>query len=596
MQWVAIPVPADDPPKAAPAAVGKPPADAAAQRARIIAPIPDAPPGSIAFDATQIHPLVDGDKSFAIEKDQPVAGMTTALVGKGFRLMRDPDFDGGYWKLSGVKPGRYYVGVWHSSGQWTSQACLYLNGRVMQCSTRSDPVQVKAGEYFAESQTADAVELKDGDEIWVLPQLGDQFRAARLTLYPVPMQPPRGRNWECEQYEATWFHRGTDIGLSVDASFLPAKDRNVQSAGAREIQLTGLPSDLLKTADGQKAVAQCLINNPLPLTIEVEFTCEIKSYFRKTVGQVRETLTLGPHQQVRREIPFEIIPDSRRYSIDARVCATHAMDPQSALGWPPADTISFFPGLRQSLPWPDPFAARDMRGLQFTQPLPALRSRRTLDGDWQSAWGTDLRPDFPPPASAKWQPLHLPLAYGSIAMPKDNPPVHGLYLRRTLSVPADEMGRTHRLIIASVMDDGLLYVNGKRMGNVRGTNTPLVCDITPALKAGDNDIVDYRARPVLHHGPRLRQREIARLQRVLSRRAGRGQFRRQPGPGRHLRADRPAAGRGRPGGRHLRAQGRNLHAVLADQPRRRRPQGPRQGPHPGRRRARHGPGRKGVST
>ncbi len=74
-------------------------------------------------------------------------------------------------------------------------------------------------------------------------------------------------------------------------------------------------------------------------------------------------------------------------------------------------------------------------------------------------------------------------------MPKDNPPVHGLYLRRTLSVPADEMGRTHRLIIASVMDDGLLYVNGKRMGNVRGTNTPLVCDITPALKAGDNNIV-----------------------------------------------------------------------------------------------------------
>ncbi len=160
VQWVAIPVPADDPPKAAPAAVGKPPADAAAQRARIIAPIPDAPPGSIAFDATQIHPLVDGDKSFAIEKDQPVAGMTTALVGKGFRLMRDPDFDGGYWKLSGVKPGRYYVGVWHSSGQWTSQACLYLNGRVMQCSTRSDPVQVKAGEYFAESQTADAVETQ----------------------------------------------------------------------------------------------------------------------------------------------------------------------------------------------------------------------------------------------------------------------------------------------------------------------------------------------------------------------------------------------------------------------------------------------------
>ena len=74
--------------------------------------------------------------------------------------MRDPDFDGGYWKLSGIKPGRYYVGVWHSPGPWMPEACLYLNGRIVQCSTRSDPVQVKAGEYFAESQTAAAVELR----------------------------------------------------------------------------------------------------------------------------------------------------------------------------------------------------------------------------------------------------------------------------------------------------------------------------------------------------------------------------------------------------------------------------------------------------
>ena len=56
-------------------------------------------------------------------------------------------------------------------------------------------------------------------------------------------------------------------------------------------------------------------------------------------------------------------------------------------------------------------------------------------------------------------------------------------------MPAADAGRTHRLIVANVVDEGTVFVNGKRMGNVRGTNTPLVCDITPALKPGDNEIV-----------------------------------------------------------------------------------------------------------
>lgn len=459
-----------------------------AERAKLLAPIPPAPDGATVFDTAQLKPLVDGDKSFAIEKGQPVAGMTTAWVGKGFRLMRDPDFDGGYWKLAGIKPGRYYIGVWHTSGQWQPIACIYLNGRIVQGSTRSDPVQVKAGESFSESQTAEAVELKDGDEIWVLPQLGDRFRVARLTLYPSPMQPPRGRNWEMEQYEATWFHRGTDIGLSLDASFLAAKDKNVQSSGAREIQSTDLPSSLLMTADDKRAVAQCLINNPLPLTVKAQFDCTIKSYFRKTVGELHETLTLQPHQQLRREIPFEVIADSRRYTIDAHISAIDPPSPQAALGWPATDTITFFPGVRQNLPWPDPFTARDMRGIHFTQPLPSPRTQVVLEGPWQSAWATDLHPSFPPPANAKWEPLNLPIPWESITIPDVTPRPHGLYLRRKFNVPAADVQRMHQLIVAKVVDEATVYVNGKRLGEVRGTNTPLVCDMTPALKAGENEI------------------------------------------------------------------------------------------------------------
>ena len=466
LKWLSI-APAL-PPAPKPVAARKLNVDIDAERAKLISPIPNAPDGAIVFDAAQIKPLVDGDKTFAIEKDQPVAGMTTAWVGKGFRLIRDPDFDGGYWKLAGIKPGRYYVGVWHTPGPWQPIACLYLNGRIMQCSTRSDPVQVKAGESFSESQTAEAVELKDGDDVWVLPQLGDRFRVARLTLYPAPMQPPRGRDWEQEQYEATWFHRGTDIGLSLDTSFLAAKDKSILSNDRpRESQAANLPSSLLMTADGSRAVAQCLINNPLPLTVKAQFDCVIKSYFRKTVGELHETLTLQPHQQLRREIPFQVIADSRRYTIDAHIGAIDPPTPQAALGWPAADTVNFFPGVRQNLPWPDPFTARDMRGIRFTQPLPSPRTTLDLDGPWQSAWASDLHPSFPPPADVKWEALNLPLPWGTISFKDIKPAPHGLYLRRKFNVAADDVQRTQQLIIASAQDEATVYVNGKRLGEVR---------------------------------------------------------------------------------------------------------------------------------
>jgi hypothetical protein len=63
-----------------------------------------------------------------------------------------------------------------------------------------------------------------------------------------------------------------------------------------------------------------------------------------------------------------------------------------------------------------------------------------------------------------------------------------MYLRRKFNVPAADVQRMHRLIIASAQDEATVYVNGKRLGEVRGTNTPLVCDMTPALKAGENEI------------------------------------------------------------------------------------------------------------
>ena len=78
----------------------------------------------------------------------------------------------------GDKPGSYYVGIWYESSSdgiearlhYTGPMWAYLNGRALQLSTHSDPVQVAPGIYFAEAQSKVAEPLKDGDEITVLYQ------------------------------------------------------------------------------------------------------------------------------------------------------------------------------------------------------------------------------------------------------------------------------------------------------------------------------------------------------------------------------------------------------------------------------------------
>ena len=55
------------------------------------------------------------------------------------------------------------------------------------------------------------------------------------------------------------------------------------------------------------------------------------------------------------------------------------------LSWPAADTIDFFKGIRQSVPWPDAFHNEFRRSLGFAQPVPGERQIASLNGQWESA-------------------------------------------------------------------------------------------------------------------------------------------------------------------------------------------------------------------
>jgi hypothetical protein len=476
---------AGGPKRAGPAKL-RPAPDYAAQRAKQIATIPAPPAGALTFSAADLKPLLRDDPDFKIEKEIPAPGLTTARIGHEGRLLRDPDNDGGFWKLDAVRPGRYYVGVWYESGKAGAEAtesgfgalAAYLNGRILQLSTTSDPLQAAPGVYFAEAQTADAASLRPGDEIAVLPESIRALRLARLCLYPT--EPVRGRGWVPENFGATWFSRDTALRLNLDAAFNgSARD------GFRQVQDLNLPSDLKRAADGTRALATCRISNPLPVPLTVEYTAEVKAYFREPVGEDRATVALQPHERITREIPFTVIPDSRRYTIE---CRARAVRPP-ALGWPAADTIAFFPGVRQSLPWPDPFTAKDQRSVEFGGPLPGPRVCFSLGGAWQSAFTTSLSPPVPPPAGLEWTPRSVPFPAWQCRTDSLTPKPHGIYLRRVFTIPEQEAKKNYRLCMADAADEATVYVNGRKVGNVRGGQTPLACDVTGALRPGANEIL-----------------------------------------------------------------------------------------------------------
>lgn len=461
--------------------------DFSQERQKLIGAIPTPPAGAIAFDASQIRPLLADDADFGILRDTPIFGMTVAKLGiPQVELLRMPDNDGGYWRLSGVPPGSYSVGVWYESSsagleapqQMRARLWVYLNGRAVQLSTHSDPVQVAPGVYYAEAQSQGAETLKDGDEIAVLPVINQPVRVARLVLYP--HEPARGHGWMFENYGANIFSRDTALRLNAFCGFRIESGKGLWNLTSGMDLETESPDSLKKTADGQ-ALAFYKVANPLSVPLVVKARVEIKAYFRELVGSQETTFELAPHQRVTREVPFTLLADSRRYSMDVQVSA---VDPP-ALGWPTADTISFFPGVRQSVPWPDPFQNEFRRCISFRRPLPGVRQSVSLNGPWESAF-TPLptQPPVPAPADLKWEPRTVPFHVGG-----HEQKAHGLYVRRKFTLTKEETERTWRLLIKEVIDDATAYVNGQQVGRVRGCRTPLFCDITAAIRPGENEIL-----------------------------------------------------------------------------------------------------------
>ena len=487
----------------------KPPEDQSAQRAKLPGAIPPSKPGAFeskpneqgdyVYEASSAKVLLtDGPAKLTLEADKIVPGLTTMRLDTLGEAWGAPDNKGLYWKLGDIKAGKYWIGVVYESqanfgpgqvveGPWNQLLGIFLNGRNVQCSSLGNPAQVAPDVWFAELQAAAAESLRPGDEI-ALAGRNMHLRVARLALHTA--EPARGPFKVGANFGGQWWSLYTNLMLEADAMFVDAGGGKLPSV-ERWVDLeqyAGAVADLKHNSDG-KPVAIYRIMNPLPVDLTVDYEAIVRGYYQKVVGRDAGKLTVPAHTCLTREAPFEPTADDPGYTVIATVKAVNPPDLSAAgagLGWPEADTVEFFPFLRQSAPWVGSFEHRSMRRLDLQKPLDAPRQRHLLDGQWEHALTTSLVPPMPVPDDMKFKPIFVP---GSVALAEITPRPHGGYFRRTVELPADTAGKTYRMIVSRVTDEATLYVNGVKAGNVRGGYTPLVADVTSAIKPGRNEIV-----------------------------------------------------------------------------------------------------------
>jgi hypothetical protein len=506
--WVSVSVLVNVPGQAHAVAQGvAPKVDAAAERARLLGTIPLTAPGvfeaqpnaagEYVYEATAARSLVAG-YDFALEANRFVKGLCSVLISSTRDHSGLPDNGGAYWKLGAIQPGPYWVGlVYHSGGKEAeatatgahrlsfSSHALYLNGRIIQCDRLGVPVQIAPGVWFAELQAQAAEILKPGDELAVVAPMRTPLRVARLILHP--RSPPLGPfRWPIN-YGGHWSQLYTALGLNTEVRFLKAGGGYVEFSDPwwGMEQRAESPVSLVR-APGASAFARCVVANPLSVPVVVDYLCVIKGYYGQEAGRDAQRLTLAPHTRVVREVSFAVTPDDPGYSAEATVRAVKA----PPLGWPEGDVISYFPGYRQSVRWPDPFTYRDMRRLSFSGPVEDLHRTFLLNGRWSLAYTTSLNPPMPVPEEATFKPVQVPKSYGTDRLDSMTPRPHGGYFSRTFTLPDNSAAAgTVRLVVSDVKAEATAYVNGQRVGNVYGEETPLIADITRALKSGTNELV-----------------------------------------------------------------------------------------------------------
>jgi hypothetical protein len=488
-----------------PAKPVSPAAEAAAARKQMIGTLPPTRPGAFEdqvnpdgdyiFEATSAQPLVKGGECF-IESDKMVKGLTVARSGGTIRRFPDNVTNAGlYWTLNHIRKGRFWLGLMYAGNGAVggSIPTVYLNGRVVQLATQGNPVQVAPGVWFIEAFAGQAEALEAGDEVAVAFNYGGA--AVRLLLHSQAPVTVSEAPWRMPgNFGGHQWNPYTALGVNVEGKFLHKDGKAVANPQYDSIQQDAPSVGSLMDASG-KVNFLATLSNPLPIPVTVDYTCVLKTFYGETVARDAERLTIPPHDKIERKVSFTWKEGELTHFADLVLLGVKPPDlsePRDAggLAWPKYEVYSYFPGQRHILPWPDSFNTRVVRRITISQPYGGARQTYGLDGnDWEMGYTTELEPPIPVPGDIVFARASVPKAWGWPTLDSIKPRPHGAYFRRTLVLPADIAGRSFKLVVDYVNCEATAYVNGQKTGNVRGEDTPLVCDITQAVKPGTNEIV-----------------------------------------------------------------------------------------------------------
>ncbi len=478
------------------------------QRKRMIGTIPPSrpdvfedkvnPDGNHVYEATSAKPLVKGGLC-QIEADKTIKGLTVVRSRRGTGMLL-PDHnpnEGLYWTLKNIPRARYWIGVTYSGNGATgtnASIAVYLNGRIVQLASQTDPVQLAPGAWFIEALARQAEELRPGDEIAVVFNHYDGS-VVRVTLHSKAPGPVSECPWRTStNFAGHQWNLYTALAVNAEGSFKSKDGKDAPHLQFSAIEQAAPSLEALRDGSG-KVHLSAYVSNPLPVPVTVDYRCVVKSFYGDTAAKDVERLTVAPHDQIERKLSFDWKEGDLTYFADITLVGVNPPDLSasregSGLGWPKHETLEFFPGHRQVLPWPDPFNARVVRRITIASPCGGPRQAHWLDGnDWEMAYTTDLEPPMPPPAHRKFERASIPRNWGWPNLNDIEPRPHGAYYRKTVELPGDLSGRSYKLIVEYAYDEATAYVNGKKVGNVRGDGTPIVCDITKALVPGRNEIM-----------------------------------------------------------------------------------------------------------
>jgi hypothetical protein len=474
----------------------------AAGRKALLSPLPAPETGAVVLEAAAARPIVEGGFC-AIESNKVVQGLT--VVSMDGQLGRMPDGinnAGVYWRLEDMEPGDYWIGVWYQSGDANREAPqathtvlqVYLNGRMAQLATHSDPIQVKPGVFFAEAYVGESLALRPGDEIAVGRSHGGAV--ARVTLRRRPVTGPHRMATNFGGHQ--WIPY-TALGVNVDAIFrlrdgqaVPYPDPNTS------VERQAWSRDEVVDSNGQARV-DFVFANPLSKPVTVAFTNGVRAYYFTEAVRDEGTLTIPAHGRVTRPVRFDWAKDEPAYMAFALLRGVKpppvsAPREKGGLGWPEQEVYHYFDGHRHALPWPNPYAYRNLRRITLKTASDGYRKVMELDARanekiWERAYTPALEPPMPPPAGLAFSPVNVPFAWHGNRIADMKPRPHGAYVRRRFVLPADLSGRSYRLTLSEATDEATVYVNGVKTGNLRGAHTPLICDITHAARPGTNELV-----------------------------------------------------------------------------------------------------------